>query len=96
MHKFLVCVDIGGTKILLWLGQSINGKIQMHLEHQYDSSSFTDFSEVLCDFLSKAETVTKKYNPIAACFAVAGPIVAQRANLTNLPWLIDSTKISMI
>ncbi len=94
MHKFFICGDIGGTKILLWLGQSINGKIQMHLEHQYDSSSFTDFSEVLCDFLSKAETVTKKYNPIAACFAVAGPIVAQRANLTNLPWLIDSTKIS--
>lgn len=95
MSRYFICGDIGGTKILLWLGQSIDGKIQVHLEHQYGSSSFGDFSEVLSDFLSKVETVAKKCNPMAACFAVAGPIVAQRANLTNLPWLIDAMKIAV-
>lgn len=95
MNSFFVCGDVGGTKILLWLGQSINGKNQVRLEHQYSSSSFSDFSEVLSDFLDKAETVTNRRIPIAACFAVAGPVAAQRAKLTNLPWLIDAKKISM-
>ncbi|TFH12127.1 MAG: glucokinase [Nitrosomonadales bacterium] len=94
MNRFFVCGDIGGTKILLCLGELVDNKIHIHLEHQYHSSSFTNFSEVLRDFLSKAKVVTKKCNPIAACFAVAGSIVAQRANLTNLPWLIDAIKIT--
>lgn len=94
MNSFFVCGDIGGTKILLWLGQSINGKNQVHLEHQYSSGNFADFSEVLSDFLDKAEMTTKRCIPIAACFAVAGPVTAQRAKLTNLPWLIDAKKIS--
>lgn len=90
MSGYFVCGDIGGTKILLWLGQSIDGTTKIHLEHQYHSSSFTSFSEVLKDFLSK----TKGCAPVTACFAVAGPIAAQRSNLTNLPWLIDAVKIT--
>ena len=90
MSKYFVCGDIGGTKILLWLGQSIDGTTKVHLEHQYHSNNFASFSEVLKDFLSKA----KKCSPITACFAVAGPVVAQRSNLTNLPWRIDAEKIA--
>ena len=90
MSRYFVCGDIGGTKILLWLGQSIDGTTRIHLEHQYNSSNFTNFSEVLKDFLSKA----KKYTPTIACFAIAGPIAAQCSNLTNLPWQIDATKIT--
>lgn len=90
MNRYFVCGDIGGTKILLWLGQSIDDTTKVHLEHQYHSSNFTSFSEVLKDFLSKA----KGCAPATACFAVAGPIAAQCSNLTNLPWQIDAVKIT--
>ena len=66
----------------------------MHLEYQYSSNSFKDFPEILCNFLNKAKAITKSQNPITACFAVAGPVKDQRANLTNLPWHIDAKKIA--
>lgn len=93
MNDFSICGDIGGTKTLLWLGESIGSEFQVHLEHQYSSNSYKDFPEILCDFLNKAKAITKKRNPIAACFAVAGPVKNQHANLTNLPWQIDAKKI---
>jgi len=90
MSKHFICGDIGGTKILLLLGQTIDSTTKVHLEHQYNSSNFTNFSEVLKDFLSKAKECT----PTIACFAVAGPIAAQCSNLTNLPWQIDAKRIT--
>ena len=94
MNDFCICGDIGGTKTLLWLGKSIDSKFQVHHEYQYSSNSFKDFSEILCNFLNKTKTITKNQSPIAACFAVAGPVKDQRANLTNLPWQIDAKKIA--
>ncbi len=94
MNDFCICGDIGGTKTLLWLGKSIGSEFQVHLEYQYSSNSFKDFPEILCNFLNKTKTITNNQNPIAACFAVAGPVKDQHTNLTNLPWQIDAKKIA--
>ena len=53
--------------------------------------TFTNFSDILRDFLNRAGTAN---HLAAACFAVAGPIVSQQAKLTNLPWQINSADIA--
>ncbi len=59
--------------------------------YRYDSTAFITFSDMLRDFLNRTETAN---HPVAACFAIAGPIVAQQTKVTNLPWQISSTGIS--
>ena len=94
MNGYFVCGDIGGSKTLLQVLQSSDGVLQVRYEQQYDSRAYAGFSDVLRDFLSKAGMNHAGYNPAAACLAVAGPVVAQRAKLTNLPWLMDAVAIA--
>ncbi|MDO8436864.1 MAG: glucokinase [Nitrosomonadaceae bacterium] len=94
MNRYFVCGDIGGTKTLLQALQSNDGALQMRYEQQYDSRAYAGFSDVLRDFLGKAGMNHVDCSPAAACLAVAGPVVAQRAKLTNLPWLMDVAAIA--
>ena len=91
MNKQLIYGDIGGTKTILQLAEIRNGEIHQQFTYRYDSAAFVTFSDMLRDFLNRTET-TK--HPVAACFAIAGPIVAQQTKVTNLPWQISSTSIS--
>lgn len=92
MKQYFVCGDIGGTKTLLQVARTHNGQIQVLHRQQYDSQAFPDFADVLRDFLGKAAIAGAP--PSAACLAVAGPVVAQRARLTNLPWQMDAAAIA--
>lgn len=83
--------DIGGTKTILQIAEINHGGIRPLFTQHYGSQNFATFSELLKDFLANAKT---SCSPCAACFAVAGPIVAQQATLTNLPWHITSNDIS--
>jgi len=90
MNRYFICGDIGGTKTWLQALQLSDGALQVRYEQQYDSRTYAGFSDVLRDFLDKA----RMNRPVAACLAVAGPVVAQRAKLTNLPWLMDVAAIA--
>lgn len=94
MNAYFVCGDIGGTKTWLQALQSNNGALQVSYEQEYDSRAYASFSDVLRDFLGKAGMEHAGCNPVAACLAVAGPVVAQRAKLTNLPWSMDVAAIA--
>ena len=94
MNAYFVCGDIGGSKTLLQALQSSDGALQVRYEQQYNSRAYAAFSDVLRDFLGKAGMNHAGCNPAAACLAVAGPVVAQRAKLTNLPWLMDAAAIA--
>ncbi len=94
MNAYFVCGDIGGTKTWLQALQSNDGALQVRYEQEYDSRAYASFSNVLRDFLDKAGRKHTDCSPAAACLAVAGPVVAQRAKLTNLPWLMDAYAIA--
>ena len=91
MNKQIVYGDIGGTKTILQLAEIKDKEISEQLTQRYDSQAFANFSDILRDFLNTAGV--SNY-PAAACFAVAGPIVAQQAKLTNLSWQINSADIA--
>ncbi|MDD5125830.1 glucokinase [Methylovulum sp.] len=77
--------DIGGTKTVLSLLEKIpDGSLKCHQERTFASAEFLQFDAVLAAFLPVDITID------AACFGIAGPVVNQRCQTTNLPWLIDA------
>ncbi|WP_244072438.1 glucokinase [Nitrosomonas sp. PY1] len=84
--------DIGGTKTLLQLAKIDDAGVDVVLTRKYSSQEYISFVDMVKDFLQHAEI-----NPTisAACFAVAGPVIDhQKAKLTNLNWVIDSSEIA--
>lgn len=77
--------DIGGTKTVLSLLEKIpDGTLRCCQERTFASAEFLQFDAVLAAFLPADITVD------AACFGIAGPVVNQRCQTTNLPWLVDA------
>ena len=65
--------DIGGTKVLLRLVE--DGKA-IH-EQRFESAAYKTFDDLLRAFQTDAKPID------AACFAVAGPVFENRAEVTN-------------
>jgi glucokinase len=81
----VIAGDIGGTKTLL---RCIEPDGVVSAQQRYDSASFRTFDELLRVFLTHVP------GPVtAACFAVAGPVVLGRAELTNLSWTMDESAL---
>jgi glucokinase len=77
----IIAGDIGGTKTLL---RCIEDD-KVALEQRFDSASYRSFDALLTEFFARcAKPVT------AACFAVAGPVLENRAEVTNLKWVIEA------
>lgn len=94
MNNYLIYGDIGGTKTLLRVALVKEGDTEVCHEQRYDSQAYDDFDDILADFLHKAGMEKHNRYPTSACFAIAGPIVAQQAQLTNLPWLMEASALS--
>ncbi len=77
----VIAGDIGGTKTLL---RCVESSGVVSAERRFESLRYRTFDELLREFLPLCP------GPVdAACFAVAGPVVGQRAGITNLQWTMD-------
>ena len=88
----VVAGDIGGTKCLLAL---VDERGAVSCEHRYESAKFARFELVVDQFLAdvRAERGADMPTPARACFAVAGPVVNDKCQATNLPWWMDARDI---
>ena len=93
MDKQLIYGDIGGTKTILQIAALREAEVHVQFTRHYNSNAYNTFSDLLRDFLDRPEIILTNSSLITACFAVAGPVVAQKVKMTNLPWLIDSAEI---
>jgi glucokinase len=83
--RIVLAGDIGGTKTLLYLLQWQHGQFDILVRQRYDSKAFGRFQNVLDEFRQLHDISAVD----AACFAVAGPVHAGRAQITYLPWLLQ-------
>lgn len=84
----LLAGDIGGTKTVLALFTIESGSLQEQEETTFWNREFTSLEAVIAEFLrDKAVSIS------SASFGVAGPVVRGRAQITNLPWLIEAERI---
>lgn len=82
--------DIGGTNTRLTLYQaSASQQPDVISEAVYASRDFSDLSAVLNAFFSW----TGKQTVARACFGIAGPVIDQTCNATNLPWRVSAAEI---
>lgn len=87
----LLVGDIGGTKTILRL-VSIDDRdrsFETIYESTYVSKDFPDLVPMVQKFLTLQDTP----QPTVACLAIAGPVVNNTSNLTNLSWILQSDRL---
>jgi len=87
----ILSADVGGTKTQLQLSHLSDGIIQTLRTEKFSSQEYPSFTHMLTEFLTDKVTID------SACFAVAGPVKHDEnyseANITNLPWIINSSNL---
>ncbi len=97
--SILLAGDIGGTKTILRLVQAgtettAAGDIPplaTLFEQTYASRDFLDLVPMVRQFMDTAATATgTTWQPVAACFGIAGPVLNNTSKLTNLGWFLEA------
>jgi len=87
--------DVGATKILLEIGRVEGGSWRPAFEKRYAAADFEDFESVLETFFSECSGPGRNRTKIrSACFGAAGPAIANRVQMTNLPWVLNGNAIA--
>ena len=81
--------DIGGTKTRLALFETDGKALQVCDEKSFESRSFKALEEIVEAFADSRSLFCER-----ACFGIAGPVKDGRVRTTNLPWVVESRKIS--
>jgi glucokinase len=85
----LLAGDIGGTKTALGIYSPEKGPHTAVADAEVHSMDYPSLEAIAKEFLAKTGL-----NVDRACFGVAGPVMAGRAKITNLPWIVDQTAIA--
>jgi len=81
--------DIGGTKILLASYRRRNGgSLQRISMERYASPGFSGVEPVIEDFLGRYGRIEGRL-----VLGVAGPVIGDRAEVTNLGWIVDASSL---
>jgi len=81
--------DIGGTNARLAYFQPQNGHLQLISESVFPSGEYSELGEIVSKFLE--DTATR---PEVACFGIAGPVHNGRVETSNLPWIIEQSRLA--
>jgi glucokinase len=84
----LLAGDIGGTKTNLAIFSSETGWRVPYAEATFPSADYSSLETLVHEFLAQHDFAIDR-----ASFGVAGPVVAGRANITNLPWMMEVTQL---
>lgn len=84
----LLAGDIGGTKTNLAVFSYETGWRLPIAEATFPSASYPSLEALVREFLSQYD-----FSVDRASFGVAGPVVAGRATITNLPWMMDEVQL---
>lgn len=81
--------DIGGTNARLAYFQPQNGHLRLVSERVFPSREHSELGEIVSRFVNDSGT-----QPEAACFGIAGPVRNGRVETSNLPWVIEQSRLA--
>ncbi len=84
----LLAGDIGGTKTSLAVFSMESGLRAPEVEATFPSAQYPSLELLVGDFLAQLSLPIDR-----ASFGVAGPVLAGRATITNLPWVLEETHL---
>ena len=85
----LLAGDIGGTKTVLRLTQATAERVETLKEVTYRSAEFDHLNPMINQFLAEVEGD----RPQVGCLAIAGPVVDDTCQLTNLSWHLEGRQM---
>jgi glucokinase len=88
----LLAGDIGGTKTLLGLFDAIPARPRQVLVRSFGTLDHADLQTMIALFLREGGVAPTSID--TACFGVAGPIIGDAADLTNVPWRVDARQVA--
>jgi glucokinase len=92
MANLLLAGDIGGTKTLLGLFEPAAPRPRPIVIRAFGTLDFADLGDMIAAFLDGARGSPERVG--RACFGVAGPVIDEAADLTNVPWRVDARRTS--
>jgi glucokinase len=81
--------DIGGTNARLAYFQPQNGHLRLVSERVFPSREHSELGEIVSQFLDDSGT-----RPEVACFGIAGPVRNGRVETSNLPWIVEQSRLA--
>jgi len=84
----LLAGDVGGTKTNVGIYSSDKGPREPLFEGTFPSGQYASLEDLVSEFLSKCSIKVDQ-----AIFGVAGPVVGGRAEISNLPWIIEEARL---
>jgi glucokinase len=81
--------DIGGTNARLAYFQPQNGHLRLISEKVFPSREYSELGEIVSKFLQDSKSM-----PEVACFGIAGPVHNGRVETSNLPWVIEQSRLA--
>jgi glucokinase len=81
--------DIGGTHARLAYFQPQNGSLRLVSERVFPSREHSELGEIVAEFLKDSGG-----RPELACFGVAGPVRNGRVETSNLPWIVERSRLA--
>jgi glucokinase len=81
--------DIGGTNARLAYFQPHSGNLQLISERIFPSREYSGLGDIVSKFLDGAAT-----RPEVACFGIAGPVRDGRVETSNLPWIVEQSRLA--
>jgi glucokinase len=87
--RMLLAGDIGGTKTALALYEKSSNPANPLVQETFQSSRYDSLEAIIRKFLQSHD----QYRVELAVFGVAGPVVAGKSALPNLPWVIEESNL---
>ncbi|MGD9028477.1 MAG: glucokinase [Anaerolineae bacterium] len=84
----LLAGDIGGTKTNLAVFSPDRGPQEPLQEATFPSADYPSLGAIAREFLQQIEWEVDR-----ASFGVAGPVIRNRVEVTNLPWIVDAEEL---
>lgn len=85
-----LAADVGGTKTLLGLFEDRAGRLRASVVREYATTDFSTFPAMLDQFAADAGPLRVR----GAAMGVAGPVLDNRAVLTNVGWAVDGADVA--
>ena len=84
--------DIGGTKTHLGLFDSVPARPRPIAVRTFSTLHYPDLPSMIAEFLEGDDTRNASIS--TATFGVAGPVIGESAELTNVPWQVHAEQVA--
>src|SRR4051812_36606847 len=97
VKSMILAGDIGGTKTLLGLFDAAPARPRPIAVRSFPTLDYPDLPTIIAEFLSQQEAsdARESHGGVeAACFGVAGPVIDDTVQVTNVPWFVDGRRVA--